>query len=232
MNSFAITFNALASESDFHSSFAQYEQIKESSDKFDVLEEYAKWTSCIGNFVLVPKGYNGYRGLSKQLCDYWDLSLDSLRCNKDGRDWLDMSFAQYINTFFLWDYVDAGYCVRPLFPGHRALLDRGRDLVLPHQYEKEHMDEFDIFTKNAGIRIHRRGLFMVAMLKIVVNGKSDYHEIVKKLSLMADDYPMGTMEDMVQFFRGWGKCKFSDETILTLSNLVEQLEGNPLGEEN
>lgn len=89
------------------------------------LEDFAKYVSCIGNFVLVPAGFNGYRGTHRYLKDYWDLSLDHLAYVK--RSWLQHEdkgttrndgFPEYINTFFLWDYVDENYEVKPLFGSH------------------------------------------------------------------------------------------------------------------
>lgn len=230
MNSFAITFNALASERDTCSSYVQYEN---SPGKFDVLEEYAKRTGCIGNFVLVPKDYNRDRGLSKLLCDYWDLSLDNLRRNRDARDWLDgvdMTFYEYVNAFFLWDYVDNTYHVRPLFPSHETLLKPAHELVLPRKYEQTAIDEFSIFTNNVNTRILRRGLFMVAMLKIADNNKDEYKEIVKAL---ATDSRLGSMENVVQLCQDRGRqSHFSHETLMTLSSLAERLKNVPIREEN
>lgn len=230
MNSFAITFNALASKSNFRTSFAQYEI---SPEKFNVLEEYANRTGFIGNFVLVPKGYNGDRGLSKLLCDYWDLSLDNLRCNRDASnrlDEVDMTFYEYVNTFFLWDYVDDTYHVRPLFPSHETLLRPAHEVVLPLKYEQMAIDEFSIFTNNVNTRILRRGLFMVAMLKIADNSKDEYKEIVKAL---ATDSRLGSMEDVVQLCQDRGRqLHFSHETLMTLSSLAERLKNVPIREED
>lgn len=173
---------------------------KEAADRFSVLEEYAAWTGCLGNFILVPKEYNRYRGSSPKLQDYWDLSLHNLRPNTDGREWLgnaDMTFKQYINIFFLWDYVDKTYHVRPLFPSHMAML-QPEDTVLPHKGKQQAVDEFKIFTDNVNIRIERRGIFMAAMLRIADTCPRDYREILKALSAPRC---LGTMEEVLEKLR-------------------------------
>ena len=138
MNSFATTFHALfcdgdsflAYKNDIKSIESEERKEKEERDEkkkreereereekekreekkkfYDALRKYAKLTGCLGNFVLVPKGFNDYRGLVGTIRDYWDLSLHELRCDRSGQGWLDqvdMPFNKYINLFFLWDYV-------------------------------------------------------------------------------------------------------------------------------
>lgn len=68
---------------------------------------YAKAVSSMGNFVLVPNRFNGFRGKSRFLQDYWDKSLYYLQQAAKDDHWLfSLSFNKYINYFFLWDYVD------------------------------------------------------------------------------------------------------------------------------
>lgn len=211
MNSFAITFNALMGKSDFKKSFDAYQ----ASEKVDILEDYATYTGCLGNFTLVPKGYNGYRGISSTLQDYWDLSLNDLRRNRNEEDWLkniDMSFDRYINTFFLWDYVDETYHVRPLFSGHGPLLD-SKAWILPRRYEQRQVDEFEEFMTNVNIRIKRRGKFMAAMLKIASDSPKDWRKIITKL---ATDVRLGTMEQVVN---GLKNMELQQSTIDSLEKI-------------
>lgn len=221
MHSFAYTFNALSGKNSSASSFQAYIQCEKMGDqKFDVLKEYAAWTGCIGNFTLVPKGFNAFRGKLKTILDYWDLSLHNLRFDKDGQDWLNhvgMSFHEYINTFFLWDYVDEKYHVQPLFPSHEALLLPRCDLIFPQIYEQKFVNEFEIFTDKANSRICRRGQFMVAMLQIADQDLDSYFAITKTL---ATDRCLGTMEDVVERLKNLKKENaISDEAVNILSEL-------------
>lgn len=198
MNSFATTFNAFSGKESYEESFDDYKEKKES---YDVLREYAKLTGCLGNFVLVPKGFNGYRGLAGTIRDYWDLSLHELRCDQSGQGWLDqvdMPFNKYINLFFLWDYVsgkkNGGYRVRPLFKSHEAILMREK-MVLPRKADVEGAsDDFSEFTKKANRCILRRGAFMSTMLRISAEDSDSYDKIVEDL---ATDASLGSMEDVI-----------------------------------
>lgn len=104
MNSFQTTYN-------------RFENVKNKSAE---LEKFAWNCGKIGNFVLVPAGFNRYR--YSYTLDYWDSSLKLLKgknesdeWNSNGRKviWDSQYFNRYINTFFLWDYVqkkDDGEC--------------------------------------------------------------------------------------------------------------------------
>lgn len=199
MNSFATTFNAFSGKESYEESFDDY---KEKNKSYDVLREYAKLTGCLGNFVLVPKGFNGYRGLAGTIRDYWDLSLHELRCDRSGQGWLDqvdMPFNKYINLFFLWDYVsgkkNGGYRARPLFKSHEAILMREK-MVLPRKADVEGAsDDFSAFTENTNRCILRRGAFMSAMLRISAKCQDSYDKIVDYL---ATDASLGSMEDVIE----------------------------------
>lgn len=200
MNSFATTFNAFSDEKSYEDSFRAYKKNRKVVDK--VLRKYAKLTGCLGNFVLVPKGFNGYRGLAGTIRDYWDLSLHELRCDRSGQGWLDqvdMPFNKYINLFFLWDYVsgkkNGGYRVRPLFKSHEAILIREK-MVLPRKADRKRAsDDFSEFTKKANRCILRRGAFMSAMLRISAEDSDSYDKIVDYL---ATDASLGSMEDVIE----------------------------------
>lgn len=179
-------------------------------------EKFAKYVSCIGNFVLVPAGFNGYRGTHSCLKDYWDLSLDYLLYAK--RSWLECEeksvkrnkgFKQYINTFFLWDYVEStkdNYEVKDLFPSHKEKLGGTRPLSNEKIYPIER-EEYSKFFNNVNKCIRRRGQFMVEMLRIATSdeeGKRDdteypewkewnvteiYKKIMKEVFLADTAYP-------------------------------------------
>lgn len=140
------------------------------------IREFAELTHTVGNLVLVPAGYNGYRGTHPCIKDYFDLSLDNLAYAWDGNHYLSenaktrrRNYIKYINTFFLWDYVDQKYKALPLCESHKKQMETQRKMgrleakgVLP---EKEEIDEL---CSNLNDRIRRRGQFVVAMLRIAL----------------------------------------------------------------
>ena len=140
------------------------------------INEFAKWTNTVGNLVLVPAGYNGGRGTQPCIKDYFDLSLENLLCGWDENRYLGedsrirkQNFIKYINTFFLWDYVDRNYEPVPLCESHKKQMAMQRKTkkleakgVLP---EKEEIDDL---CSNINDKIQRRGLFVIAMLRIAM----------------------------------------------------------------
>ena len=75
------------------------------------LEEFARLTHTVGNLIITYKGYNSGRALKTG--DYFDLTLESQKVvlGEDG-------FKSYVKRFFLEDYVDENYKVKPLWEGH------------------------------------------------------------------------------------------------------------------
>lgn len=236
MNSFATTFKVFSGKKSYEESFDDY---KEKKEFYDVLREYAKLTGCLGNFVLVPKGFNGYRGPASTIRDYWDLSLHELRCDQSGRGWLDqvdMPFNKYINLFFLWDYVsgkkNGGYRARPLFKSHEAILMREK-MVLPRKAEPSKeggnviSDDFSEFTQNANRCILRRGAFMSAMLRISAEDSDSYDKIVEYL---ATDASLGSMEDVIEQLKDRPldeKAKgFLDDLLNELETIEQKIKEN------
>lgn len=229
MNSFATTFNAFSGKESYEESFDDY---KEKKEFYDVLREYAKLTGCLGNFVLVPKGFNGYRGPASTIRDYWDLSLHELCGDQSGQGWLDqvdMPFNKYINLFFLWDYVsgkkNGGYRARPLFKRHEAILMREK-MVLPRRAEPPKEggnvisddDDFSEFTENTNRCILRRGAFMSAMLRISAEDSDSYGKIVEDL---ATDASLGSMEDVIKQLKD---RPLDEKAKGVLSKLSEELK--------
>ncbi len=153
------------------------ERDKADLDSMKHLHDFAQYTSCIGNFVLVPAGFNGHRGIHPCIKDYWDLSLDYLAYTEKNA-WLsnekrlmkqkaaqeNSAFVKYINMFFLWDYVDKNYEVKSLFASHENIL--GAKICSVNDVLPEDESEFSSYFENANTYIKRRGIFMVAMLNI------------------------------------------------------------------
>ena len=149
------------------------------------IKEFAKWTNTVGNLVLVPAGYNGSRGTQPCIKDYFDLSLENLVCGWDENRYLGenskvrkQNFIRYVNTFFLWDYVDKNYKPIPLCTSHKKQMETQHKTgrleakgVLP---EKEEIDDL---CSNINDRIQRRGLFVIAMLKITMGIDSEGKDV-------------------------------------------------------
>lgn len=136
-------------------------------EKVNGLKSFLESYHTLGNFVLVPKGFNRWRGSKSDIKDYWDLSLNYLKKNGYGDfDSDSKCFSQYINYFFLWDYVksvnNSGYEINPI--GMKALTD-----------ERNISD----FFKTATALIKRRGIFMTAMLKLATKKRDKYEDLQK-----------------------------------------------------
>lgn len=129
--------------------------VEDRDDKY-IIEQFIDVYHTLGNFVLVPKGFNGWRGSFKSgLKDYWDLSLKYLQENEYG-DFSPEHFTKYINYFFLWDYVkpvnNSGYEINPI--GMKALTD-----------ERNISD----FFKAATALIEHRGILMTTLLRLKIS---------------------------------------------------------------
>lgn len=127
------------------------------------LETYIDAYHTIGNFVLVPAYFNRYRGFHGYIRDYWDKSLKEL-CEKgfsSKKDYLFVDFRKdqypkYINTFFLWDYVDSEGTPKFISPNSSLEIEKTTS-----------------FLKETTKLIKRRGCFMVAMLRIALGINAD-----------------------------------------------------------
>lgn len=120
--------------------------------------QYIDWYHTLGNFVLVPAGFNNWRGRRNEIKDFWDLSLNYLKENGtkiNVKGIFDKSkFNEYINYFFLWDYVEHKDC----------------DYIfknISHNPCESGQSQFslDFFGETRKI-IERRGRFMIAMLML------------------------------------------------------------------
>ncbi|MCH5205968.1 MAG: hypothetical protein J1F09_03375 [Oscillospiraceae bacterium] len=150
--------------------------LKKADDKLlgGKLNKYADTYHTLGNFVLVPSGFN--KGRSSSTCDFWDSSLVWLKSGYDDKFNSD-DFNKYINYFFLWDYVDGvdekgKFKIKPLFKSHDKI-EQGNWTNITSKEEAEQ------FMENAARFILRRGIFMTAMLKLATN--EEYTETYKTL---------------------------------------------------
>lgn len=143
--------------------------------------DYTSTYTTLGNFVLVPYGFNG--GRYDETKDYWDASLYKLKNTGYGK-FTPNDFNRYINLFFLWDYVkkpkgenpESKYDIIELF--NRKALSEGGYMTANKNTEKD----AGKFLDNTIKRIKRRGIFMVEMLWLSQNKKKDFDEIMDYLS--------------------------------------------------
>lgn len=147
------------------------------------LADYIDWYHTLGNLVLGPAGFNQHRAMNEEIKDFWGPSLNCLKKNgykENVRDHWDCNkhkyiyrpvvfdkckFNEYINYFFLWDYVehkDNGYIVKRI--SHK---DCGSE---QSQFSP------DFFAKTQEI-IERRGRFMTAMLMLEQDNPDLYKDI-------------------------------------------------------
>jgi len=145
--------------------------------------DFAKLTHAIGNFTLTFKGFN------KNIAgDYWDLKLQVQYKESHQEKWHN-----YVNTFFHWDYVDDKYEVKSLSSfedffgnGQMNRCDKqdshSKYLEGNMEYETLTTDETMIYLISILCYIRRRGIFMVAMLKIQHESEDSYDAISRALN--------------------------------------------------
>lgn len=220
------------------------------------VDELCRKCHCLGNFVLVPAYFNQRRGG----CDQIELALYKLCQGKITDDfsfrdsqcgsvtkvdklgekfntWNKDGFTQYINMFFLWDYVEpareTGYSVKNMKTGE-IINEKNKKTV---KIDERNISQYII---NANRYIERRGIFMAAMLKIAVEfrnaeiGMLDYKEdgdawkvsdiykyIVEKVFLTGETYSdydkvFGAIEEAIK-----GITKEDGETQNAILGILE-----------
>lgn len=181
------TMNTIAS---YRSEIKKFKNLgKENSDKVD---ELCRVVHQLGNFVLVPAYFNGFRGLDEDINDCMDSSLCylkkynfeleeriQLKLSKEEKKafvkghfagWESKNFNKYINIFFLWDYVYANedkYYVRNLkcdSKGEDGIISKD-DNELKYKVTSENIN---IYIENAKVAILRRSKFMAAILMLAI----------------------------------------------------------------
>lgn len=159
---------------------------------FSGLTEYMKLYHTLGNFVLVPYGFNKFR--AGKTADFFDSSLALLKSEgyryiqpktkEKLSDFKKEDFTKYINYFYLWDYCRPSvYCPpEPILPVSRVCAPE-KESSRPPEYiirpffgehsrieSLENLDalpkDTESFFKEACRRIRRRGLFMTILLRL------------------------------------------------------------------
>lgn len=122
------------------------------------LEDSLAYYHTLGNLVLVPYYFNGYRGSSKKIQDYFDRSLEFLKAN-NFKQYNKKYFYKYVNYFFLWDYLEDG---------------------------KIRSISGDNYFENINSIILKRGEFMFKMLKLAQENKELYDQIREEVFMKSD----------------------------------------------
>ena len=154
----------------------------------------------LGNFVLVPAGFNKKRG-SKSTYDFWDSSLVWLKRYGYGNFKAEY-FKNYINYFFLWDYVDkvdkeGKYKIKPLFESHDKIEDGETLEESKANWTNITEEEAGSFMENATAIIRRRGIFMTAMLRLKAHiGDDEYNNLRREV--FEADKPYSGYEDVIK----------------------------------
>lgn len=158
-------------------------------DALKPIEDFVNSYHKLGNFVLVPKGFNFYR--NEKFDDSWFLSLADLkngfnlkkppyydknkkeRVYEDDKDCDDKvivildqeQYCSYINTFFLWDCVKIE---RASYVSKQVGLEESSD-------KRDILKLLEIYVNI----IKRRGSFMFAML-VIQSESPDLYEKIKQ----------------------------------------------------
>lgn len=167
--------------------YAKYrELLVKDLEKINGLKSFLGSYHTLGNFVLVPAGFNKDR--YNNTSDFWDSSLVWLKkfgYKSEKTDFSNTDFEKYINYFFLWDYVDGSdnkgkYKIKKLFNSHYKI-EEGDDFEKTKanwtSLSADNKDEAEQFLKNAVNFINSRGKFMTAMLMIQTKNPDLYCDI-------------------------------------------------------
>ncbi len=141
----------------YQTTYTNAKSIYKSVRENELMLQFAKYTHTIGNFTLIPFNLEGVKYFNTYRCarfkDYFDLSLKYIKEQVD-----EDTFKNYIDIFFLNDYVDGEYNVLPLFSRHNDYLSQERmiidnvNLLIP-----QNETELNEFLKNVIDRIQNRG---------------------------------------------------------------------------
>ena len=149
----------------------------------DKILKYLNSITTIGNYCLVPAYFNPFRGTKFK--DYFDLSLVNLKCKKNSDawnckgniiDWQSEHFNNFINEFFLWDYVkftNNTYDVKDMFDkSYKSEISKS----ITKDVRNNSIDENTMLTfiDNAVWSIKRRGFFMTLLLEICLADYKKY----------------------------------------------------------
>ena len=158
-----------------------YDNFPEVNEK-DYIKNFAKLTHTIGNFTLIPKGFNGNRGFTKfnDTGDYWDLTLYYLKHKKyDDEIWqetykfyTDRKIKKYfLEDYFLEDYIDEqvlnDLTIKLFFKNHlnEVLIGQNIDLADDHQ-KAVAIDNLKTCVNTINDCIEKRGKKMMDNLSV------------------------------------------------------------------
>lgn len=158
------------------------DEMRETLEDIAGLKEYICYYTTIGNLCLVPSMFNGERGKNRQLCDYWDRSLEYLHSNGWQETFSCHEFYRYVNYFFLWEWVDSS-----------GMVERLSD-------DLNNIEDYSRFLQKSVRKIKRRGIFMNALLEIADKYPHIYADIKQQIMFQGNALCSGYSEvlDMVE----------------------------------
>lgn len=142
--------------------------------QLNFMNQLAKWSDTIGNFVLLPQtkrgdwGENIYKNTSS--IDRMDVYLNNLKkyySNTHSDE--EEKFKKYINENYLWDYVDKNYDIISLV--HNS--DNNKfGIKIPN-----YIDCYKSFAENTIKIIKRRGMFMEIMIRLSSEDSEQFKQV-------------------------------------------------------
>jgi len=139
------------------------------------MNELAKWTNTIGNFILLPntseekRGENVFKNNNgNDRMDKYLVYLKKKRKEEEEDKDKDKVFKEYINENYLWDYVDKEYNIIPLFE------DKNNQDVknLPEEPKK-----YNEFSEKVINNIKRRGMFIEIMIRLNMEAPDIFKDV-------------------------------------------------------
>ncbi|MCM1166616.1 MAG: hypothetical protein NC299_14735 [Lachnospiraceae bacterium] len=176
------------------------------------MKEYVESCRTLGNFVLVPEGFEEYRAAN--FGGRWDTSLENIRITQLS----EKKFRKYVNVFFLWDYTraaDSRYTVRETRPDKPSEIDK---ITNPDAAEK-----IMRFLFRLACVIKRRGVFMTAMALFKLADIREYEAL--RFDLAYDGYCFNDMSEAARFVLNEYEKSLPTRAAELLSKLTLPLYG-------
>ena len=149
-------YGVIGKYKDFIEDKDAYKNFYESlSTNYHILKEFTLMHQTIGNFTLIPnkahfpdgklKHFNKHRGIDANIKDFWDRSFELLSDDNNlGYD----AFVDYIDAFYLHDFIDDSYRPVPLFAGSLCKDDNGKYINIMPKYDNDKgVDRLTSFSK-------------------------------------------------------------------------------------
>ena len=113
----------------------------------------------------------------RKISDYFDLSLKLIKENIS-----EAGFRTYIDTFFLSDYVDSDYNIKPLFKRHGEMLEQEKlSLHKPQSFLPQDEEELNEYLENVIEIIEKRNRRILTALEETIDENKIKKRNAKKI---------------------------------------------------